>query len=201
MAVDSPQERRAIAPEPRRDNQATPAASASAESTPSLQAHGLTEHEIDTLTPVQTTIDAASTAQSDDESGYSRVTADKALAIKQLRKLGKNGQEIAAAIGVHPSTVSRWLKLLETDTVPESRQLAKSQALRATMKLMDQVDHSDPRVSQGAAKAITALAGVQEGSAPVQVGVQVVVGSASQPAGPDPFAQPIVDASAQVVDS
>lgn len=198
--MNSPQERRAIAPEPRRNNQATTAASASAESTHAPQAQRLTEHETPALTPDEAMTDA-STAQSDDASGYSRVTADKALAIKQLRKLGKTGQEIAAAIGVHPSTVSRWLRLLETDTVPESRQLAKSQALRATMKLMDQVDHSDPRVSQGAAKAITALAGVQEGSAPVQVGVQVVVGSASQPAGPDPFAQPIVDASAQVLDS
>lgn len=125
--------------------------------------------------------------QEDDSPGYSRVTADKALAIKQLRKLNKTGEEIAAAIGVHPSTVSRWLKLLETDTVTEARQLSKSQALRAAMKLTDQVDHSDPRVSQGAAKALVALAGVQEGSAQVQVGVQVIVGSASQPAGPDPF--------------
>jgi transcriptional regulator with XRE-family HTH domain len=125
--------------------------------------------------------------QSEGVGGYSRVTADKALAIKQLRKLNKTGEEIAAAIGVHPSTVSRWLKLLETDTVPEARQLAKSQSLRATMKIDKLVDADDPRVALGAAKAITALAGVQEGAAAVQVGVQVIVGSSSQPAGPDPF--------------
>ena len=199
MASDSPREWRAIASEPRRDNQATPAASASAESTPSLQAQRLTEHETDTLTLEEASPDP-STAQSDDDAGYSRVTADKALAIKQLRKLGKSGQEIAAAIGVHPSTVSRWLRLLETDTVKEARQLAKSQALRATMKLSEHVDHSDPRVSQGAAKAITALAGVQEGSAQVNVGVQVVVGTASQPAGPDPFETHAVNVTPQVID-
>jgi hypothetical protein len=44
----------------------------------------------------------------------------------------------------------------------------------------------------GAAKAITALAGVQEGTAQVSVGVQVIVGSASEPAGPDPFIDAIV---------
>ena len=136
-----------------------------------------------------TALQPASPPQSDDSPGYSRVTHEKALEIIQLRKAKPDiqGQEIAALVGVAPSTVSRWLKLLDTDTVPEARKLAKSQALRATMKLEDQVDHADPRVSQGAAKALVALAGVQEGSAQVQVGVQVIVGSASQPAGPDPF--------------
>jgi transposase-like protein len=141
-------------------------------------------------TPPETALQAITadiTAQAVDDPGYSRVTADKALAIKQLRKIGKTGEEIAAAIGVHPSTVSRWLRLLETDTVQESRQLAKSQALRATMKIDKLVDDSDPRVALGAAKAITALAGVQEGSTQVQVGVQVIVGNTQQPAGPDPF--------------
>jgi transposase-like protein len=127
--------------------------------------------------------------QSEDAPGYSRVTHEKALAIVQLRKAKPEmtGQEIAAALEIHPSTVSRWLKLLNTDTVPEARKLAKSQALRATMKLQDQIEHTDPRVSQGAAKAVVALAGVQEGTAQVQVGVQVIVGSSTQPAGPDPF--------------
>lgn len=127
--------------------------------------------------------------QSDSESGYHRVTHDKALEIIRLRRAKPDitGNDIAALVGVAPSTVSRWLALLDTDTVKESRQLAKSQSLRATMKLADHIDHSDPRVSQGAAKAITALAGVQEGSAPIQVGVQVIVGSQAQPAGPDPF--------------
>lgn len=122
-------------------------------------------------------------------SGYSRVTAEKAFAIAQLQKAFPNitGQEIAAKLEIHPSTVSRWLKILNTDTVGQSRQLAKSQALRATIKLADQIDADDPRVSQGAAKAITALAGVAETGPSVQVGVQVVVGQQGQPAGPDPF--------------
>jgi hypothetical protein len=142
-------------------------------------------------------------SQFDDAPGYSRVTHEKALEIIQLRKAKPDiqGQEIAALVGVAPSTVSRWLKLLDTDTVPEARKLAKSQALRATMKLEDQVDHSDPRVSQGAAKALVALAGVQEGSAQVNVGVQVIVGSASAPAGPDPFEHVMVNQSPQAVDS
>lgn len=96
-------------------------------------------------------------------------------------------QQIADLCGVSQPTVSQWLAALDNDTVPEARKLAKSQALRATMKLEDQVDHADPRVSQGAAKALVALAGVQETSAQVSVGVQVIVGSSAQPAGPDPF--------------
>lgn len=145
--------------------------------------------------------DRTTLAQVDDSVGYSRVTHEKALEILQLRKAKPDiqGQEIAQLVGVAPSTVSRWLKLLDTDTVPEARKLAKSQALRATMKLQDQVDDTDPRVSQGAAKAIVALAGVQEGSSQVSVGVQVIVGSQAQPAGPDPF-EVMVNSSPQVVD-
>lgn len=133
--------------------------------------------------------DTDALAESDETVGYSRVTHEKALEIIQLRRAKPDiqGQEIAALVGVAPSTVSRWLKLLTTDTVPEARQLAKSQALRGTMKLADQVEHSDPRVSQGAAKALVALAGVAETSQQVQVGVQVVVGQVGQPAGDDPF--------------
>lgn len=127
--------------------------------------------------------------QINDTPGYSRVSPDKAALIVKLRRERPTikQQEIADVLGMHVSTVSRWLAALDNDTVPEARKLAKSQALRATMKLEDQVDHSDPRVSQGAAKALVALAGVQETGPQVQVGVQVIVGSSSQPAGPDPF--------------
>ena len=83
--------------------------------------------------------------------------------------------------------MSRWLSALDNDTVPEARKLAKTHALRSVMKLDEQVDHADPRVSQGAAKALVALAGVQEGAQPVQVGVQVIVGQPGAPAGDDPF--------------
>jgi DNA-binding Lrp family transcriptional regulator len=96
-------------------------------------------------------------------------------------------QEIADAIGCSRPTVTEWLQMLELNTVPEARKLMKSQALRASLKLSEHVEHEDARVSQGAAKAIIAAAGVQEGSAQVSVGVQVIVGSSSQPAGPDPF--------------
>lgn len=129
-------------------------------------------------------------AKSDDSPGYSRVTADQAAEIVRLKRINPKitYEEIAAAIGVKSvSTVSYWLTRLENNTVDEARKFVKTQALRASMKIADQIDHTDPRVSQGAAKAITALAGVQEGSAQVNVGVQVIVGSASQPAGPDPF--------------
>ena len=67
----------------------------------------------------------------------------------------------------------------------------------AAMKLADQIDDSDPRVSQGAAKAITALAGVQEGSAQVNVGVQVIVGDGVTPA----CENPMRTITATVVDS
>ncbi len=119
---------------------------------------------------------------------YSRVSPAQAIAIVRLRQANPalEGKEIARAIGVHPSTVSRWLQILNTDTVPEARKLMRSQALRATMKIVDQVEHTDPRVSQGAAKSIIATAGVAE-LAPVMVGVQIIVGSPGNPAGPDPF--------------
>lgn len=129
-------------------------------------------------------------AEIDPSPGYSRVTAEQAGELVRLRRINPKitYEELAAAIGVKSvSTVSYWLTRLENDTVPEARKLAKTKALPATMKIADLVEDSDPRVALGAAKAITALAGVQEGAAPVQVGVQVVVGSASQPAGPDPF--------------
>ena len=127
--------------------------------------------------------------QLDGFGGYSRVTHDKLLAIRQLHKLGKQGKDIAAALEIHPSTVSRWLKVLDggDDTVKEARYLAKSKALPATITITELIESPDPRVALGAAKAITALAGVQEGTAQVQVGVQVVVGSVNKPAGPDPF--------------
>lgn len=121
--------------------------------------------------------------------GVHRVSPEIAAYIVRTKRLRPQitQSEIAALVGLSQATVSRWLAALDNDTVPEARKLAKSNALRATMKLEDQVDHADPRVSQGAAKALVALAGVQEGSAQVQVGVQVIVGSSSQPAGPDPF--------------
>lgn len=121
---------------------------------------------------------------------YSRVTAQQAGEIVRIKRLNPKAtlEQIAAAIGVKSvSTVSHWLAALDNDTVPEARKLAKTNALRSVMKLDEQVDHADPRVSQGAAKALVALAGVQEGSQPIQVGVQVVVGQVGQPAGDDPF--------------
>lgn len=118
-----------------------------------------------------------------------RVSPEMAAYIVRIKRLRPTitQRQIADLCGVSQPTVSQWLAALENDTVKESRQLAKAQSLRATMKLDTLVDADDPRVALGAAKAITALAGVQEGSVPVQVGVQVVVGSATHPAGPDPF--------------
>lgn len=118
---------------------------------------------------------------------------ERAALIVQIKQKNPNAthQEIADAIGCSRPTVTEWLQMLELNTVPEARKLAKSQALRATLKLSEHVEHEDARVSQGAAKALVALAGVQEGSQQVNVGVQVIVGSVSQPAGPDPF----IDAS------
>ncbi len=133
--------------------------------------------------------EALEPTQETSTSGYSRVSPEKAGEIVRLKRIRPEitQQEIADALGMHVSTVSRWLAALDNDTVPEARKLAKTNALRSVMKLEDQVDHSDPRVSQGAAKALVALAGVAETSQQVQVGVQVVVGQVGQPAGDDPF--------------
>ncbi len=131
--------------------------------------------------------------QSEASLGYNRVSPDTASAIIRIKRANPKieGKDIAALLGIHPSTVSRWLRVLDTDTVPEARKLMRSQALRATMKIVDQVDHTDPRVSQGAAKSIIATAGVAE-PAPVQIGIRVVVGQPGAPAGPDPFDAPVV---------
>ena len=128
-------------------------------------------------------------AHNNDEAGYSRVSPQKAVQIARLKRDNPKltQQEIAHVVGVHHSTVSRWLRELTDNTVNDARNLMKSQALPAAMKIVDHVNDPDPRVSLQAAKAIAALAGVQEGSQQVSVGVQVIVGSASQPAGPDPF--------------
>ena len=135
--------------------------------------------------------------------GYSRVSPAQATEMVRLKRINPNItlEQIAAAVGVKSiSTVSRWLTELDNDTVPEARKLAKTKALTAAMKLVDQIDADDPRVSQGAAKAITALAGVQEGSAQVQVGVQVIVGNTAAPAGADPFDNLVVDVKPQPID-
>ena len=135
-----------------------------------------------------------SPAENDQTPAYSRVTAAQAGEIVRIKRLNPKATlaEIAAAIGVKSvSTVSHWLNALDNDTVPEARKLAKTNALRSVMKLDEQVDHADPRVSQGAAKALVALAGVAETGPQVQVGVQVVVGQVGQPAGDDPFVKVI----------
>ena len=139
---------------------------------------------------------ALTPSETDPTPAYSRVSPAQATEIVRLKRINPKATlaEIAAAIGVKSvSTVSYWLRALDNDTVPEARKLAKTNALRSVMKLEDQIDHDDPRVSQGAAKAIVALAGVQEGSQPIQVGVQVIVGTVGQPAGDDPFSPQVLD--------
>ncbi len=129
--------------------------------------------------------------------GYSRVSPAQATEMVRLKRINPKItlEQIAAAVGVKSiATVSRWLSELDNDTVPEARKLSKSNALPAVMKLWDQLESEDQRVVQGAAKALAALAGVQEGSAQVQVGVQVIVGSSAAPAGPDPFDNLAIDA-------
>lgn len=121
--------------------------------------------------------------------GYSRVSPAQATEIVRLKRINPKitYEQIAAAVGVKSiATVSYWLRELNNDTTPEARKLLKTNALRASMKIVEQIDHKDSRVGQGAAKAVLAGAGVGE-QAPVQVGVRVVVGSATEPAGPDPF--------------
>lgn len=125
-----------------------------------------------------------------DSPAYKRVSADQVAEMQRIREINPEAtlEDIAAAVGVKSiSTVSYWLSKLKRNTVPETRKLMKGESLHAGLKLVEQVEHGDPRVSQGAAKAILALAGVQEGAQQVSVGVQVVVGSVNQPAGPDPF--------------
>lgn len=149
---------------------------------PEEQALSATDTATDTIEPFQP-------PNTDTTGRVHRVGPEMAAYIVRIKRLRPQitQQQIAALCGVSQPTVSQWLAALDNDTVHEARKLSKSNALRATMKMVDQIDDSDPRVSQGAAKAITALAGVQEGSAQVQVGVQVIVGSAGQPAGQDPF--------------
>jgi len=120
--------------------------------------------------------------------GYKRVTAEMAAAIRRLRRLGKTQKETADALGIAQTTVSFWDRALSDDSTEDARQLAKHEALTATMKLAKQIEHSDPRVAQGAAKGIVAIAGVTA-EAQVQVGVQVVLGQPGRPAGHDPLAK------------
>jgi len=127
-------------------------------------------------------------ANTDTTQGYKRVTPEIAGVIRRLRRLGKTQVQIADAIGMSQGTVSSWLRALSDDSTEDARQLAKNQALTATLKLVKQIDDTDPRVSQGAAKGIVAIAGVTV-EQQVQVGVQVVLGGSGQPAGYDPLAR------------
>lgn len=150
---------------------------------------------LDALEPFQ----RDQTAHTDHLGPVHRVSPEMAAYIVRIKRLRPSikQEEIAQLTGVSQATVSRWLAEFENDTVAETRKYLKGKALPAGMKLVEQVSDTDPRVSQGAAKAILALAGVQEGSSQVSVGVQVIVGSATQPAGPDPFET----VTATVVDS
>lgn len=146
---------------------------------------------------------ASSTESSQEQVRGRYIGPERAALIVQIKQKNPAAthREIADAIGCSRPTVTEWLSLLDLNTVPEARKLARSQALRATLKLSEQVDHDDARVSQGAAKAVVALAGVAETGPQVQVGVQVIVGSSAQPAGPDPFERVMVNLSPQPIDS
>lgn len=212
MESANPQVRRAVAAEMPRNNQVATAASDSAktltnELVPSLtQQYSLTpqlDQDIQTDATPDAEPDADATAEQLPAPGYSRVSPAQATEIVRLKRINPQitYRQIAAAIGVKSiATVSYWLRELDNDTVSEARKFVKTKALKAAMKLEEQIDSSDPRVSQGAAKAITALAGVAEGNQPVQVGVQVIVGTPDQPAGPDPFITSQVNHSSQVID-
>jgi transposase-like protein len=130
--------------------------------------------------------------------GYSRVSPAQATEMVRLRRINPKItlEQIAAAVGVKSlSTVSHWIRELDNDTVQEARKFVKTKALKAVMKLDEQLETSaDPRVVQGAAKAIAALGGVVQTGQPIQVGVQVVVGSMDAPAGHDPLDNVTIDA-------
>ena len=127
--------------------------------------------------------------QSEPIQSYSSDWHATALQIIQIKQAKPDieGKELARLVGVHPSTVSRWLQLLRSDTVPEARKWLKANALRSALKITDQIESSDPRVSQQAAKTVLANAGVIENNQAIQVGVQVVVGTPQAPAGRDPW--------------
>ena len=147
--------------------------------------------QLETITP--TAQEPAQTphiaVHSDPDQKRAHLGPERTLLIVRLkeRNPAATHQEIADAVGVDRSVVTRTLQIFETNTVPEARKYLKAHALKAAMKIEQQVEHGDSRVSQGAAKAIIAAAGVQESSAQVSVGVQVIVGNTGQPAGPDPF--------------
>lgn len=158
------------------------------------------EQALQPIEPTNQTLEPADSSVNITRGRY--IGPERAALIVQLKQKNPAAthQEIADAIGCSRPTVTEWLSMLELNTVPEARKLARSQALRATLKLSEHVEHDDARVSQGAAKALVALAGVQESGPAVQVGVQVVVGSASQPAGPDPFDSVVMINSTPVTD-
>lgn len=126
---------------------------------------------------------------SDLDQKRAHIGPERALLILKLKERNPDvtHQEIADAVGCDRSTVTRTLQIFETNTVPEARKYLKAHSLKAAMVVTDHLEHRDARVQQGAAKAIMAGAGVQEGSAGVQVGVQVIVGDGVTPACENPL--------------
>lgn len=111
----------------------------------------------------------------------SRLTRAEVAALLNLHRAGKTQVEIAQALGIDQSNVSRWLdKLIDTTEV------AKHTARNAAQKLVERViKHSNVEESLEVLDRIDVLPKRQiEGN---RSQVNIVIGMPGQPAGPDPL--------------
>ena len=116
--------------------------------------------------------------QSTADTGKNSLTRTQVLQVLRLRALQPTAtqREIAALVGCHESTVSRWLADYR-DTTEDARHFLQASALDAAVRTAELMTAKQEKVSLDASKAILSankLLGNEQQQ--VQVGVQVVLG-------------------------
>lgn len=143
--------------------------------------------DLTTLPDVDTPYIDQPPAHDQDDAGYKRVTPEQASHIVGLYELDPRPTQaqIAAAVGVDQSTVSRWLKAYNRDTTEAARKLYQANQLRAAIAVLDKLEDKDGRVVLKAAEIAHKVSKLIDSDQAAKVAVQVVIGMPSTPFAPD----------------
>jgi transcriptional regulator with XRE-family HTH domain len=124
----------------------------------------------------------AEPAHTDRPPGSKRVSPEQAAHIVSLKRMNPDltQAEIARAVGVDRSTVSRWLSAMEHDTTDDARKFYAANQLQAAVAVVDRLDDKDSKVVLKSAELMHRVGGLLEDSRP-QMNVAVVLGVTLQP--------------------